>query len=504
VQPRIVRPLVAALSPLLIIPLSSADAGTAPWQEILHLQDGRYNNAARMAENVPDGTMCLAYKAQVGTDSNTRQIAAGTWDSDTWSFGDVTANTSSKEYPDVAVTYNGVTHLVWRESVGGGVWQVFYANDAGGSWSASRQITHDTPVKGSPTIAADPGLTIGADTVFVHVAYSTLETGTADDEIYYLRYDTLADTSEVVQITSDSVTDDDVSIRVDADGNVHLAWISGGFEGAVRYAVGDVNGFTDVPTGVVAGAAKADLGLDWSGVAHICYRHSVSGSVKVIRHIRRSGAGFTSPLDASASDAFYTEPSMAATNTPAIAFVSNTAGKKGLYVAAWDAGSSGFAPPDTVHADPNVTYNETDLVPLCCKVGLPGGRSFGAAGIVVTSTGYVDADTVRADLHAFLGAIATPTGAPLVPAAASLGLAARPNPFEDATTIEFTLREASSRVRLDVLDVAGRRVASLLEAPRPAGSHRVRWSPEGVPAGVYFLRLEADGSVEGRTLLHLR
>jgi len=43
-----------------------------------------------------DGKLRLAYKAQLDTDSNTRQIAAGAYDFTTWTFGDITSNVSSR------------------------------------------------------------------------------------------------------------------------------------------------------------------------------------------------------------------------------------------------------------------------------------------------------------------------------------------------------------------------------------------------------------------------
>jgi len=495
-MPRTLLPLLAVLIPLLL----PAPASGSLWEEILLLQDGRYNNAARIDFDWMHGELRMAWKWQVGTDSNTRQIAAGTWGgypTPSWTFDDLTANVSSKEYPDVAVTLDGVSHVVWREHLGGGNWQVFYADDRGGAWSTPVQLTFDATVKGSAVIAA-------ADTSgFVHIGYSTLETGTTNDEIWYVLYDTLADTTASLQLTSDAVTDDDVTIDVTEDGVVSLAWIAGTLTGAIRCFEGDINGFTEIPTGVTAGAAKADLELDQWGNQHIAYRHTITSSFRVIRYIHRQGAGFTSPLDASPTDALYSEPSIlvAAGAYPSIAYVTNTSGKKGLYVATW-AGDH-FAPPDTVHADAAVTYNETDFEVNPVSTGLPL-RDISQA-YVVTSTGYVSADTVRADLHVFTGGVtAVDAPEPVVAPSSALSLAARPNPFRRATTITFTLPEAASTVRLDVHDVTGRRIARIVDGPRTAGPHETTWSPGELPAGVYWIRLTADGRQEALPTSRIR
>jgi hypothetical protein len=71
----------------------------------------------------------------------------------------------------------------------------------------------------------------------------------------------------------------------------------------------------------------------------------------------------------------------------------------------------------------------------------------------------------------------------------------RPNPFSNATTLRFDLPRAE-RVRLEVFDLQGRRVATLANGDWPAGSHAIEWtrrSSTGVPVqpGVYVYTIEA-------------
>ncbi len=82
-----------------------------------------------------------------------------------------------------------------------------------------------------------------------------------------------------------------------------------------------------------------------------------------------------------------------------------------------------------------------------------------------------------------------------VPVAPGLELTAAPNPFNPATTLRFTLPTASHAV-LDVFDVAGRRVARLVDGERTAGAHDVRWTAvdhagRPLPSGAYLVRLRA-------------
>lgn len=75
-----------------------------------------------------------------------------------------------------------------------------------------------------------------------------------------------------------------------------------------------------------------------------------------------------------------------------------------------------------------------------------------------------------------------------------------PNPFIASTTIPFRTVK-TGRVSLSIHDVNGGTVARIVENVLPAGEHRILWSPEDIPAGVYFCRLEADGQVITRKLV---
>lgn len=83
-----------------------------------------------------------------------------------------------------------------------------------------------------------------------------------------------------------------------------------------------------------------------------------------------------------------------------------------------------------------------------------------------------------------------------------------PNPFRGSTEIDFSLSHAVD-VRLAIYDLAGRRVATLLDASRPPGDYQVEWNARDdrgrpVGAGVYWYRLVAGAEVEAKALLVLR
>jgi flagellar hook assembly protein FlgD len=83
-----------------------------------------------------------------------------------------------------------------------------------------------------------------------------------------------------------------------------------------------------------------------------------------------------------------------------------------------------------------------------------------------------------------------------------------PNPFNPATKIRFSL-PASSHVKLDVYDIKGRKVATLVDGYRAAGNHTVIWEGRDsagnlVASGIYFYRIEAGDLTGTKKMLLLK
>lgn len=69
-----------------------------------------------------------------------------------------------------------------------------------------------------------------------------------------------------------------------------------------------------------------------------------------------------------------------------------------------------------------------------------------------------------------------------------------PNPFNPVTQIRFELPE-SSDVRLDVFNIQGQRVATVVNETRSAGTHTVSFDASTLASGVYLYRLQAGSQV---------
>ncbi|NLI16035.1 MAG: T9SS type A sorting domain-containing protein [candidate division Zixibacteria bacterium] len=78
-----------------------------------------------------------------------------------------------------------------------------------------------------------------------------------------------------------------------------------------------------------------------------------------------------------------------------------------------------------------------------------------------------------------------------------------PNPFNSSTTIRYTIPTASP-VTLDIYDILGRKVQTLLDISQPAGEYRVIWNANKVGSGVYFYRLTTDSNSISRPMILLK
>lgn len=75
-----------------------------------------------------------------------------------------------------------------------------------------------------------------------------------------------------------------------------------------------------------------------------------------------------------------------------------------------------------------------------------------------------------------------------------------PNPFNPTTNITFGLPE-SGNVRLEVYNVMGQRVATLVNNQKPAGYHTASFDAANLSSGVYIYRLTVGNFVQTRKML---
>ncbi|HUI29376.1 MAG TPA: endo-1,4-beta-xylanase [Candidatus Acidoferrales bacterium] len=78
-----------------------------------------------------------------------------------------------------------------------------------------------------------------------------------------------------------------------------------------------------------------------------------------------------------------------------------------------------------------------------------------------------------------------------------------PNPFNPVTSIEYQL-PIETYVTLEVYDILGREIATLVHGRQNAGTHDVTFDAGDLPSGVYFYRIEAGRFAEVKKLVVVR
>ncbi len=147
-----------------------------------------------------------------------------------------------------------------------------------------------------------------------------------------------------------------------------------------------------------------------------------------------------------------------------------------------------------------------DASSLMATVTEPGFSDPAADGNASYKVAAVD---VHGNVSAF--ALLAPSGMSGVdlPLPTVSGLTAvAPNPFNPSTSVSFRLATAG-HATIQVYDMSGRLVRTLASGEYAQGEHSVTWDGRrddgtGAASGMYFMRLQADGRVDGRKAMLLK
>ena len=78
-----------------------------------------------------------------------------------------------------------------------------------------------------------------------------------------------------------------------------------------------------------------------------------------------------------------------------------------------------------------------------------------------------------------------------------------PNPFNPATTIEFSLPERSY-VELNVYNVLGVKLATLVRGEKEAGTYSVKFNASKYPSGLYIYELQTDKFKQTKKMIYMK
>ncbi len=78
-----------------------------------------------------------------------------------------------------------------------------------------------------------------------------------------------------------------------------------------------------------------------------------------------------------------------------------------------------------------------------------------------------------------------------------------PNPFNSSTKIEYNLPR-TEKVKIEVFNILGQRIETLINKSMPAGSNEVEFTAKDLPSGVYYYKIETEEFREVRKMLLIR
>ncbi|MEO8232415.1 MAG: T9SS type A sorting domain-containing protein, partial [Ignavibacteriota bacterium] len=92
-----------------------------------------------------------------------------------------------------------------------------------------------------------------------------------------------------------------------------------------------------------------------------------------------------------------------------------------------------------------------------------------------------------------------------------------PNPFNPSTTISFTIpnvtlslssraetRDEGFQVQLQVYDILGNDISTLVNEEKPAGNYSINFDGQGLASGIYFYKLKVGIQESIKKMILLR
>jgi hypothetical protein len=355
-----------------------------------------------------------------------------------------------------------------------------------------------------PTVAA-------GDSSRVWIVYQRSDNGSGNTELFYAQYNAATRVmGPEVRLTNDAGFSGSPSVAATRDGAVHVVWtdnrvVTRNQIWYKRFVPG--SGWTADQQIVVssASASAPSLTATRSGHLHMVWVDNRDGNNEIYYKEYFPGTGWD-PADVRVTldGSSQTQPQVDADPMD------------NAYVV-WTDQRNGSSNPDIYYAErkAGVWGAETPLVyattdPTNSVQRFPGITHDGKAELYVTwSDERLPASIGKnKDVYYKVGTgIVTAVEATGSPAASRL-LRNYPNPFNPNTKIHFNLKR-DSQALLRVFDAQGRLVRTLVDSYLAAGSRTVEWNGQddrgvAIASGTYFLRLEAAGDFQARTVTLLK
>jgi len=392
-------------------------------------------------------------------------------------------NVESSYSPSIAVS-GSVVHVVWYDDRN---WndEIYYkrSSDEGVTWGADTRLTNNDSTSMSPSVAVSGSA--------IHVVWWDQRDG--NPEIYYKRStDAGLSWGADTRLTNNTASSYLPSVAVSGS-TVHVLWTDnrdGNYE--IYYKRSTNEGLS---WGADTRLTNNDSVSENPSVAvsssdvHIVWDDNRDGNYKIYyKHSTNEGLSWGADTRLTNSDSASYIPSVA---------VSSSA----VHVVWWDHRDGIFETYYKLSTNAGLSWG-TDTR-LSNSISGSFSPSVAIAGSVVN---VVWSDIRDGNDNEEIYYKRNPTGNPTgiiyvnseIPSSYSLSQN-YPNPFNPTTNVQFSMCNVQY-VILQVYDILGKEVATLVNEQLQPGSYEVNWNASQYSSGVYFYRLQTDGYTETKRM----
>jgi PKD repeat protein len=138
-----------------------------------------------------------------------------------------------------------------------------------------------------------------------------------------------------------------------------------------------------------------------------------------------------------------------------------------------------------------ITWGQVGIVPTLAS---SGSNTYDATGAYEVCVTYTDITNVAGCLVTECETVNVTVGIDEVQQAVNT-IKVSPNPIAEVGIIDVTLGR-SADLQIDVYDITGARITSIMNGSRGRGDHRFEWNTAALSSGVYFIRVQAGDEVK--------
>ncbi len=390
----------------------------------------------------------------------------------------VTDNTTHDLYPRLRIDQAGNVHIAFKGHDGHD-YEEFYVNNLGGSFCDPIQVSFTETDVGvfvpeHACLSIDP-------TGVAHIAYKYGYYEYGNWDIYYVNNEGGSFGSST-RITDETGGKSYVrpSMALDNDNFVHTVFENGTDILYTNNITGVFDSLTTVSVGTICW--HSSVGIDSSNKVHISYSRYHGG----VYYINNVSGGFDTTLVLSTANSINEITALVVDHLDNVhvAFIGGDFGTPNTHELYYVNNSTGsFEDPK------QITYNSEHTADISLSVD-----SFCAGHIAFLEGFYGSSDyeVWYCTNSEFVG-ISFDNASYAGNNPSSFSLQNYPNPFNPTTIISYQL-PVNADVTLNIYNIAGQKLRTLVNENKPAGYHSVLWNGtdennQPVPSGVYFYQL---------------